>query len=103
MKPKIIVTTMISMILIGCEQLTQPQAFQLSTTPDGKMLRLNTKSGEIHLVTDEGLIHLNEKNPVLIVGEYYKMSDAETDQKFLKYLGSTQFETSAWAIKQLGD
>ncbi|MCG7940571.1 MAG: hypothetical protein N0C88_17220 [Candidatus Thiodiazotropha lotti] len=100
---QIIAIASLSIGLFACEQLAPPQVFQMITTPDGKTLRLNTKSGETHLVTDQGLIHLSENNPVLVVGEYYEMSDADTDEKFLKYKGGGQFEKKAWAVRKVSD
>jgi len=74
--------------------------YQLVTTKDGKLYRLNDLTGEIFLVTDTGLKKLETDLGTLHVGEYYRMADAKGGEKFLKYLGDGRFEKSAWAIKR---
>src|SRR5213593_4643908 len=49
--------------------------FQAVTSPDGKLFRLNTRTGQMHLVTTDGLLELTDAIKVLRIGEYYKMAD----------------------------
>ena len=76
-------------------------AFQLVTTKDGRLYRLNTTSGEMQLVTDSGLRSIGSDLIVLHVGEYYEMEDATSKDKFLEYLGEGRFKKSAWAAQQI--
>lgn len=76
----------------------QQSRFQLVTSADGRVLRLDGENGNVHLVTGDYLMHLSEGAPALVVGGYYRMADETGDERFLKYLGNGNFERSAYAI-----
>jgi len=97
----LLLTTIFGLILSACNLESSSPSFQLVTTPEGKTLRLNSHTGETHLVTQSGLKRLDDDWVTLQVGEYYQMSDATTDVKFLKYLGAGKFEQTAMAIKMI--
>jgi hypothetical protein len=84
--------------LIGCEWPATASHYQVVTTADGKLYRLDNKSGDVHYITPESMTRLTESTQTLEVGQYYKMTDAKDDTKYLKYLGNGQFEKSKWAI-----
>ena len=91
-------TGVLLMALTGCEWPVSASRYQMVTTTDGKLYRLDTKDGSVHYITSESMTHLVESTPELQVGGYYKMADATDDTKFVKYLGNGQFEKSKWAI-----
>ena len=87
-------------LLSGCDwSLVQPR-YQLITATDGKIYRLDIKTGTVHYVTPSGMGLLTDHVPILRVGEYYQMADAKDDTKFLKYLGNGGFEKGKWAIRK---
>lgn len=104
-------------LVVSCEKIpwntstSPPQAlaktdeqkiiFQLITSNEGKLYRLNSSTGEIFVVTDTGLTELTSETTVLQIGQYYKMADGKTEAKFLKYLGDGKFEPSRFAIKEI--
>jgi hypothetical protein len=98
---KLAVTVVALVTLSGCEWPEIRPRYELITATDGKIYRLDNKSGAVHYVTSESLVHLSEEKPTLRVGEYYRMSDAKDDTKFLKYVGNGQFEKSQWAVRKL--
>jgi hypothetical protein len=62
--------TCFAVLLSACGPTQESSPYQLVSTKDGKTIRLNTQTGDVHLVTDKGLIRLTDDNPVLEVGEY---------------------------------
>lgn len=95
---RVLIATLVAVLLAGCDwTLAQPR-YQLTTAIDGKIYRLDTKTGAVHFITPERMVLLSDELPMLRIGEYYQMSDAKDDTKFLKYLGSGQFEKSQYAI-----
>ena len=84
---------------LGLSRNTQPQ-YQLISATDGKVYRLDSQTGAVHYITPERMVSLSNGLPVLRVGEYYQMSDAKDDTKYLKYLGNGQFEKSQWAVQK---
>ncbi len=68
--------------------------YQLITASDGKVYRLDSQSGTVHYVTSEKMLALNDELPTLHVGEYYQMSDATGNTRYLKYLENARFEKS---------
>ena len=84
---------------LGLSRNTQPQ-YQLISATDGKVFRLDLQTGAVHYITPERMVSLSNGLPVLRVGEYYQMSDAKDDTKYLKYLGNGQFEKSQWAVQK---
>ncbi len=86
-----------TLLVAGCDSYVFQSQYQLHTAPDGKIYRLNQKSGEIHLVTPDGLIRLSDGYVTLTKGSYYKLEDG----KFLKYLGDGKFEKNDYAIRQV--
>lgn len=90
--------------LSGCDRWqAEPvgqSRYQLVVTTDGRVYRLDAKTGAVHFVSPEKMLALPEAFPKLTVGSYYEMADAATREKFLKYLGNGQFEKSAWAVRE---
>ena len=85
-------------VLSGCDWSVVQPRYQLITATDGKIFRLDIKTGAVHYVTSDGMFPLTDQTPKLRIGEYYEMVDAKGDMKFLKYLGNGQFEMSKFAI-----
>jgi len=75
--------------------------FQIIESKDGRVIRLNKNTGDMHLVDGKGLIALTENTIVLKKGHYYEMGDGKKDAKYLKYLGNGKFEKSKFAIRQV--
>ena len=94
------IATLLAVLLAGCDWSFAPACYQLTTAADGKIYRLDTKTGAVHYITPERMVSLSDEIQMLRIGEYYQMSDAKDDTKFLKYLGSGQFEKSQWAIQK---
>ncbi len=76
----------------------EDNVYQIHEAKDGRILRLNLQTGEMHLVSNEDLVSLSEKSPILKIGSYYKMEDGKKEAKYLKYLGNGRFEKSKFAI-----
>ncbi|MES2040427.1 MAG: hypothetical protein V4495_21620 [Pseudomonadota bacterium] len=91
---RILSVIMILLALSACDGSWSSSRYQLLTTPDGKVYRLDAKSGSVHYVTTEKMLALNDELPTLHVGEYYQMADAKGNVKYLKYVGNAQFEKS---------
>ncbi|MBI3728301.1 MAG: hypothetical protein HY254_08195 [Burkholderiales bacterium] len=91
---RILSVIMILLTLSACDGGWSSSRYQLLTTPDGKVYRLDVKSGSVHYVTTEKMLALNDELPTLHVGEYYQMADAKGNVKYLKYVGNAQFEKS---------
>ena len=70
---------------------------------DGKVYRLDRETGAIDYVRGDHLVRVTKKIPVLRVGKYYEMGDAEEDPKFLKYLGDARFQKSKHAVQEESD
>jgi len=82
-------------LLLGCNQPSSQEKYQLQTTAEGKVFRIDKNNGDISLATPEGLIKLSDGTPTLVIGQYYKKEDG----KFLKYIGNGRFEESEVAIR----
>ncbi|MFZ6743537.1 hypothetical protein ACO0LC_09955 [Undibacterium sp. JH2W] len=78
----------------ACEGGWSNARYQLVTSSDGKVYRLDAQSGTVHYVTAEKMLALNDELPTLHVGEYYQMADAKGNIKYLRYVGNAQFEKS---------
>jgi len=97
---RILIAALVAALLSGCDWPLAPPRYQLTTTTDGKIYRLDTKTGAVHYITPDRMISLSDEIPMLRIGEHYQMSDAKDDTKFLKYIGSGQFEKSQWAVQK---
>jgi len=86
--------------LAGCDRPSAQPRYQLVTTTDGKIYRLDIETGAVHFVSPDGMFALYDRIPMLRKDGYYEMEDAKDDSKFLKYLGEGQFEKSKWAIRK---
>ena len=84
----------------GCDlSPAQSKRFLLTESERGEVYRLDTQTGEITLVTPDGLVRLNYKTPQLEIGRYYRLEDPPVgDPHFLKYLGNGSFEESEYAV-----
>ena len=85
--------------LIASSSSAEEVVYALYESEAGKLFRLNKTTGELCLIEETALRCLHNAIVTLQVGEYYEMSDAKGDEKFLKYLGEGKFETSAWAVQ----
>ena len=92
------VLPLIGLLLLSNCVLAEGEAYLIHETQDGRVLRLNKNTGEMHLVEGTRLVSLSEKTATLQVGAYYEMGDAKSEEKFLKYLGNGKFERSKFAI-----
>lgn len=72
------------------------QRYQLLASPDGKVYRLDAKTGAVQYVAPDGTFSLSEGTPKLKQGQYFQLEDG----KFLKYIGNGQFEKSDYAIRR---
>ena len=99
-RARILTAVLVLLALSGCEWPSAPSRFQLITATDGKIYRLDAKTGAVHYISPNSMVPLSDETPMLRIGEYYQMSDAKDDTKFLKYLGNGQFEKSQWAIQK---
>ena len=77
-------------------------AYSIYNAKDGRVFRLNHQSGDVHLVTEDGLLRLTEGKTKLIVGQYYKLEEKQGESNFLKYLGNGEFEKSKYAKPKKG-
>lgn len=84
-------------LIAGCDQYATSHNYQLLATPDGKVYRLDEKTGVINYVSTDGIFTLSEGIPKLKQGQYFQLEDG----KFLKYLGNGQFEKSEWAARKV--
>ena len=91
---RILATLLTLTTVSACEGSWSNPRYQLVTSSDGKVYRLDAQSGTVHYVTGDKMVALNDGLPTLHVGEYYQMSDAAGGTKYLKYLGNAQFEKS---------
>ncbi len=85
---------LIGIILTGCDSSLVQQRYQLQTTTDGKVYRLDTKSGDVCYITPKSIFTLGKGTQKLTVGQYLEKEDG----KYLKYLGNGKFEPSKYAI-----
>ena len=95
---QMLIAILLLLVLSGCDWPLAQSRYQLNTATDGKIFRLDAKTGAVHYIMSDRMVPLSEELPMLRIGEYYQMSDAKDDTKFLKYLGNGQFEKSQWAI-----
>jgi hypothetical protein len=104
---------LIAMSLVGCDKLpTQSPApgwsvvklsdeegtnrYQLHATADGKMYRLDTRTGQTSLVTEKGLTTLPDDRRIqLKVGAIYNLEDGKLSAL---YEGSLKFTTDTRRI-----
>ncbi|MBC3917837.1 hypothetical protein H8L32_10165 [Undibacterium sp. CY18W] len=91
---RILLVFMMSIMLSACDGGWSGPRYQLITATDGKVYRLDAQNGAVHYVTSEKMLALNDELPTLHVGEYYQMSDANGNARYLKYLGNARFEKS---------
>ena len=92
----IFLAAILTTALAGCEWQGPPPRYEIVSAPDGKLFRLDTKGGAVHLITPESVTFLSESTPELQVGRYYKMADAKGgNPQYLKYMGDGQFEKFA--------
>ena len=103
MNNRSILLALVAAALAGCDGPTLAARYQVVTTADGRLFRLDTKDGTVHFLTSDSMTLLSDSTPVLRVGGYYKMADATGDTKFLKYLGNGQFEKSKFAVLSVGE
>lgn len=86
------VVIFLSLILIGCkDELPEVpgERFNLIVTPDGRLLRLDTVSGEVLALTESGLVTIPIDGVTqLVAGRIYIF---ENGMK-MKYLGAGKFE-----------
>lgn len=97
MRSSALIALFFALLLGGCDQLPGERRYQLVTSPDGKVYRLDTKTGAVHYVTPDGTFSLSERTPKLKQGQYFQLEDG----KFLKYIGNGQFEKSDYAIREV--
>jgi hypothetical protein len=83
---------------ISLNAYSKDNVYQIYEAKDGRVLRLNLQTGDVHLVAKEGLVSLSDKSQILKVGSYYEMDDGPKEAKYLKYLGGGKFEKSQFAI-----
>ena len=101
MKPVQFLTAVLVLLLLsGCEWPIPQSRYQLVSGTDGKVYRVDAKTGAVHYISPGSMVLLSDATPMLQPGEYYQMSDAKDDTKFLKYLGNGQFEKSQFAIRK---
>lgn len=83
-------------LLVGCDSSPFQSRYQLVTASEGKLYRLDTKTGALHYVTPERIYVITEEValPVLRKGQFYQMEDGPEEAKYLKYVGNGQFEKS---------
>ncbi len=81
---KALLLLLISIVLTGCKWPTSSQRYQLLATSDGKVYRLDSKTGAVDYVTPDGTYSLSEGTPKLKQGQYFQLEDG----KFLKYVGN---------------
>ena len=99
---RLLILLIVAVSLAGCDwSLSQPH-YQMITTQDGEVYRLDLKTGAVHFISPDGMFALSDRIPILRKGEYYQMEDAKDDSKFLKYVGDGQFEKSKIAIQKKG-
>ncbi|PXX41588.1 hypothetical protein [Undibacterium pigrum] len=91
---RLLIAVTFAFALSGCDTGWSGSRYQLVTSSDGKVYRLDSQSGTVHYVTPEKMLALNDELPTLHVGEYYQMADASGNVKYLKYVGNAQFEKS---------
>ena len=97
---QMLIAVLVLVALSGCEWSLAQSRYQLITATDGKVYRLDAKTGAVHYISPDRMVPLSDEIPMLRIGEYYQMSDAKDDTKFLKYLGNGQFEKGQWAIQK---
>ncbi|MFZ6874163.1 hypothetical protein ACO0LF_19060 [Undibacterium sp. Di27W] len=91
---RLLIVITLLLTLSACEGGWSSARYQLVTSSDGKVYRLDAQSGTVHYVTAEKMLALNDELPTLHVGEYYQMADAKGNIKYLRYVGNAQFEKS---------
>lgn len=75
-------------LLAGCDSTILLSNFQLVTSSDGAVYRLNTKTGEVHKVSDNILIKIHESNRIVLS----KNIILETENKdTYEYKGNGEF------------
>jgi len=84
-------------LLTGCDELPQIKRYTLVTSADGKVYRVDNKTGAVHYVSPDGMFLLSEGTPKLRQGQYFHLEDG----KFLKYIGNGQFEKSDYAVQRV--
>jgi hypothetical protein len=89
--------SLVAILLTGCDQLPGGQRYQLLASPDGKVYRLDVKTGAVHYITPDGMFPLLSGTPKLTNGQYFQLEDG----KFLKYIGNGQFEKSDYAVRKI--
>ena len=97
---QILIAVLVFIALPGCEWPLPQSRYQLINSTDGKVYRLDAKTGMVHYISPGSMVLLSDATPMLQIGEYYQMSDAKDDTKFLKHLGNGQFEKSQFAIRK---
>jgi len=84
-------------LLVSCDWQPSGQRYVLLAASDGKVFRLDAKTGSVHYVSPEGMFSLSEGTPKLKEGQFFQIEDG----KFLKYLGHGQFEKADYAIRKV--
>ncbi len=84
--------------LSGCDYVSTQQRHTLFNASSGDTYKIDHSSGKVFLLTNDREIQLRSSTPVLKVGFYYEMEDAENGKKYLKYLGNGKFEASEYAV-----
>jgi len=77
------------LLLAGCETTDSSPDFQIVTTVDGKVYRLDNESGEVFVIINNRLMKVPEgKRTKLVIGEMYDTEDG----KVLTYSGLGEFK-----------
>jgi hypothetical protein len=91
----------LSLVLSGCnvsqQQPLPVEHFKIVVTPEGKTLRLNTETGQISILTENGfnLLPSNERIR-LVVGQVYLLENGAS----VTYQGNRQFSSDVRALSK---
>jgi len=102
-RPLMLVAVLLLVTLAGCEWPDSGTRYRFISIGDGKIYRLDRQTGAIYYVDSNHLVRVTKKIPVLRVGKYYEMGDAQDDTKFLKYLGNARFQKSKHADQEASE
>lgn len=79
----------IALNLLACDKIGNSNNYQVISSSDGKVYRLNNKSGEIYVIENGTMNRISaEPRTKLVIGNGYETENG----KVLKYLGKGQFK-----------